>query len=1056
MAATTSRLLGLRPGVVIYPGGGPWTQSTNGIRPDETTWMVEGVINATMDGARPVANMNSPLTDGAGILPVDAIQEFNMEENPKAEYGWKPGAVVNVGVRSGTNTPHGSAYAFGRDQDWDARNFFNPAPQDKLPTQLEQFGGVAGFRIIKDKLFFFGGYEGVRSVVGNAFSTSVPQTGPGSPKNSMVGAIQALQKAGVAISPVSLKLLGCTTAPLACTGGLIAGASAASTGYLGSFPNTNVSDNFIGKIDYRLNSKHMLSTMFWSGNYNGDGIDHGGVNAIFNDTFHMRAVTSVTAWIWTPSSSVVNEARFATTRNTFNSLPDDGGIRADGTGGLCTSTGCGGKGYPINSGVTSSFAGGLPSIDVTGFATGQAFLGTWHHRPMLAGPGPYYVYQDSVSYLRGKHAFKIGGEFTHIVTNSLGADTSRGRIFFTGGQTPGLTDCTGKVSCPLEDFFAGNPQRGQLLAGNALREFHWRAYSGFVQDDWRIKPRLMLNLGIRYSYTSPIQEANNLWGNFDPARGLVQQGQPSVGSTIFKPDWGRWSPRVGFAWDITGKGTTVVRGGSSIMYSTLIGGQFGAQLGLQNATSTSLAAIPTGGCISRVVIGGPACPGILDPGAPGGGIQLGSAAYPGNTLTWNGVVFPQGAQLSCTSTSPWSIGAVDPNLKTPYIVNYNLDVQHVITNNLALEVGYVGNHGDNLTGINNINQCAPTSNPAPSACVRPYGPGGSACVANAASCFPYLKFINRQSNQAYSNYNSLQATLTKRLSHGLNFVAGYTYGHGLDNGSLSRSGFLPQNSNNPNAEYASGDFDIRHRLTLTASYAIPGKKGFGQLLEGWKINSILTLHGSQPWNVTDSGGNNFSGAGDNADRWDFFGNPSDFKSGSQSIPYCSGFVPGGGLGGVTCTSTSGVSNIVTNLPSSLAQQCLAKAPDMNTLATGGCYVKGNSVIVPPAAGTFGTMGRNLFRDSGFKNLDFSLFKDFKFKERFNAQFRVEIFNVFNHPTVANPWGGQNGWNTGTNLGEGAEGLLGCGCSTADVAAGNPLIGGGSSRDIQRGFKITFQ
>jgi hypothetical protein len=440
--------------------------------------------------------------------------------------------------------------------------------------------------------------------------------------------------------------------------------------------------------------------------------------------------------------------------------------------------------------------------------------------------------------------------------------------------------------------------------------------------------------------------------------------------------------------------------------------------------------------------------GVPCPKTFGGSIQLGSAAYPGSALSWNGVVFPQGAGLSCTSASPCNIGAVDPNLKTPYIVNYNLGVQHVITNNLALEVGYVGNRGDNLTGLRDINQCAP--NPT-GACVRPYGPGGSACVANAASCFPYLKFINRQSNQAHSSYNSLQATLTKRLSHGLNFVAGYTYGHGLDNGSLSRFGALPQNSNNPGAEYASGDFDIRHRLTVTASYAIPGRKGFGQLLEGWKINSILTLHGAQPWNVEDKA-NDFSGAGDNADRWDFFGNPSDFKSGVQSIPYCSGF---GSKGGVTCTSISGVSGIVTNLPASTAAPCLAKAPDPTTLAAGGCYVKGNSVIVPPKAGTFGTMGRNMFRDNGFKNLDFSVFKNFKFKERFSAEFRVEIFNAFNHPTVANPWGGQNGWNTGTDLGGGAEGLFGCGCSTADVAAGNPLIGGGSSRDIQLGFKFSF-
>src|SRR5579864_7715129 len=146
-------LLGLRPGVMLQPGGSPWTQSTNGIRPDETTWMVEGVINSTMDAARPVAGIGSPLTDGAAIPPVDAIQEFSLQENPKAEYGWKPGAVVNVGIRSGTNTPHGSAYAFGRSDNWDARNLFNPTgqypritdafDQAKLGTQLEQFGAVA-------------------------------------------------------------------------------------------------------------------------------------------------------------------------------------------------------------------------------------------------------------------------------------------------------------------------------------------------------------------------------------------------------------------------------------------------------------------------------------------------------------------------------------------------------------------------------------------------------------------------------------------------------------------------------------------------------------------------------------------------------------------------------------------------------------------------------------------------------------------------------------------------------------------------------------------------
>ena len=121
-------LLGLRPGVMVQPGGGPWTQSTNGVRPDESAWMVDGVINANFFDARPILGMPSPITDGATILPIDAIQEFNTMENPKAESGWKPGAVVNVGIKSGTNQLHGSAYAFGRDGSWGARNAYNIAP----------------------------------------------------------------------------------------------------------------------------------------------------------------------------------------------------------------------------------------------------------------------------------------------------------------------------------------------------------------------------------------------------------------------------------------------------------------------------------------------------------------------------------------------------------------------------------------------------------------------------------------------------------------------------------------------------------------------------------------------------------------------------------------------------------------------------------------------------------------------------------------------------------------------------------------------------------------
>jgi carboxypeptidase family protein len=1034
-------LLNLRPGVMTQPGGSPWTQSTNNIRPDETAWMLDGVINANFADARPVANMPSPLTDGAVILPIDAIQEFNLEENAKAEYGWKPGAVVNVGIRSGTNNLHGSAYAFGRDQSLDARNLFNPAPDasgncgqascDKLPTQLEQFGGVVGGPIKKDKLFFFAGYEGLRSTIGNAFGTSVPATASGlGPKRSMVDAIRALQNAtpAIPVSPVSLALLGCPTGTLTtastCTGGVIQGASPNSTSYLSTFPNNNVSDNGIAKIDYRINDKHMINGMFWEGKYNGLGEDHAQVSSAFSIPIPITTRTAIGNWIWTASSSLVNEARFGYNYVNFYQDVGDGNILADGSGLT------GGAGYPINTGVTA--VGGLPDISINPFT----FLGEWPNRPG-GFINPYYDFVDSLSYLRGKHAFKFGGGFTHISVETITGNTARGRIDFKGGQTINSafacsTSKTGSCSTALEDFFAGNATDGLLLSGQRFRTSIQWAYSAFAQDDWRVTSKLMLNLGLRYSYVTPFHEINDLFGNFDPnsTTGIVQQGQPSVGSSIVHPDRKDFSPRLGFAWDVTGKGTTVVRGGASIVYSTIPVGTFTAQLGLQDSTGTSIAADPAGACTS------PVTPGVPCPQTFGGTNVLANATYSIKPANWNGLVFPTGGGISCTAKVPCNLLGIDPNLKAPYVASWNLGVQHAFANNLSLELSYVGNEGERLVLFRDINEINPATG------VRPY-----------AAQFPYLKFINEASNGAHSNYNSLQATLTKRLSHGLDFLAGYTYGHGLDNGSLNRFGTLPQDSTNPQLEYASSDFDVRNRFTLTAGYTIPGKKGYGQLLEGWKINSIVSVQTGQPWIAFDAG-NNFSGSGDNSDRWDFFGNPADFKSGgSTSIPFC--FVdPKTGL---SCTQTSGVSGIVTQLPTTLYQKCTAVAPDAGTLAQGGCYVSGNSVLLPPAPGTFGTMGRNLFRDLGFKNVDFSIFKNFAFKERYNAQFRVEFFNIFNHPNISNPYGASNGYggaSGGTND-MSTSSTFGCGCATPDVAAGNPLVGSGGSRAIQLGLKVTF-
>ena len=462
-------LLGLRPGVMVQPGGGPWTQSTNGVRPDESAWMVDGVINANFFDARPILGMPSPITDGATILPIDAIQEFNTMENPKAESGWKPGAVVNVGIKSGTNSLHGSAYAFGRDGSWGARNAYNLAPVsgtcptsdflavcDKLAVQLKQFGGVVGGPIIKDKLFFFGGYEGLRSFIGQALATSgVPGTATmNDPKLSFVDAANCLAFATVAacgsrpvppsgpipVSAVSKTLTGCsvgaTPAATTCNGGGFWPDNGASNSFLSTFPNTNQSDNGIGKIDFHPNDKNTINGLLATSRYTGIGEDHPYVNAAMLNTFPITVWTTTVNWIYAPTSSVVNEVRFGYNRMTIAQDSLDAGLA-----------------FPVDTGLTTP---GWPNIAVKGFTS----FGTQHNRPQVSGPNPYSDYQENLSYLKGKHSFKFGIEYGRIEADSNIPDTGRGKFSFSGGKAFA-------GSTPLEDLMAGALTSGVALVGNA-------------------------------------------------------------------------------------------------------------------------------------------------------------------------------------------------------------------------------------------------------------------------------------------------------------------------------------------------------------------------------------------------------------------------------------------------------------------------------------------------------------------------------------------------------------------------------------------------------------
>jgi hypothetical protein len=237
------------------------------------------------------------------------------------------------------------------------------------------------------------------------------------------------------------------------------------------------------------------------------------------------------------------------------------------------------------------------------------------------------------------------------------------------------------------------------------------------------------------------------------------------------------------------------------------------------------------------------------------------------------------------------------------------------------------------------------------------------------------------------------------------------------------------------------------------TYTFPEKRTRSQVLDGWQLNTIITMQSGQPWNVNDQN-SGFSQTGEAADRWDFFGKPSDFKSiGPNGIP-CFGLGPNSPCpGAIPQACLAAAASVGPNATASLTGAGLP--PGAPVAPTGFCYMVGSSVLIPNAFGGFGTMARNIFRDTGFHNVDLSVSKSFRLGERAKAQFRLETFNIFNHPNFANPNGGTSTYGQGANADPSQAGLFGCGCATPDNAAFNPVLGSGSARAIQLGLKFLF-
>ncbi|MBZ5697358.1 MAG: TonB-dependent receptor [Acidobacteriia bacterium] len=1033
-------LLQLRPGVTIYPGGGAWTQSTNGLRPEHNVYILDGITAIEPFSAQSVVNGVGLSGDAATLLPVDSIQEFNTQQNPKAEYGWKPGAIANIGLKSGTNTFHGSAAAFGRTDALDARNPFdsgldgdgNPIPKQHIG--LEQFGASVGGPIKKDKLFFFMGYEGQRYAIGNPARITFPTTTSiGDSAHSVVDACLAVPAGSR--SSTSLLVAGLDATTCARTTGPTIFQSGPSANYAVAFNTDLQVDNGLAKIDYHINQKNMLHATYFAGQNTGFPVNSSAITQPYwRPAQYTRAQMVGGTWNYIPSSAIVNEARVGFSRYTQSFKPAD-----------CPGSGAGQPEFDLNTGAGSC---GFPNLTLRGFS---GAIGCCANFPKFQGPDMTWEFVENLSYLHGAHSFKFGGELHKNIYNGGTFNTGKGRITFTS----------------LQNFMTGTALNGQLFSGDPMRTLRTWGFAGFAQDDWRITHRLVFNLGLRYEYVTPIKDANNLIGNFDPTLGMVQVGKQI--NTPYNGDHNNFAPRVGFAWDIRGNGKTVLRGGGGIIY-VLEGFNIFVSQQFTVATTTGLNTIPTGALIN----------GVAGPGT----ITAGGLALTTAQVNWNqnpaingGSIFPTGL-VSCTNAKPCPILSVDPNLRSPYVGNWSLSIQHAFTNNLSLEVGYVGNHATKLIGLTDRNappmgagftipdditsclssfgtsaKCSPSATliqanrPFTKACPTPLPTG-----LGSAGCFPYLSNINLVSNVYLSNYHGMQVTLTQRPVHGFSYTLGFTWAHALDDITNDWGQNVPQNSLNPRAEYSNSGFDIRRRFTLTTTYALPGKKGYAQMLEGWKINAIVNIQGALPWGVLSNGRVNssadVSGTGEFMDRWNFYGNSSDFSHlGATSVPF---FLPG--LPPVSDpTSPAYAKNNVDCTSKALALDGGTAGAATAALYKYGCFEQGTSVMIPPGLGTFGSMTRNTFRGNGLQLLDLSVNKDWKFTERIGGQFRFEVFNVLNHTQYANPQfnapGGNDPFNNPDTFGTAGQ--------TPDVSNNNPSIGAGASRSVQIGFRLTF-
>jgi len=1015
-----TKLLIMVPGTAGEPNGGgdsPGSYglfSADGSRGRSNNYLLDGTdMN---DGYRnlPAINQGGVFGVPGTILPEDSIQELNVLTNFEAEYGRNSGAVVSIVTKSGTNELHGSVFEDFRNAVLNARNFFNFTGQPKDAFRNNQFGGSVGGPIIKNKTFFYASYEGQREGMAITSINSVPtlndptNTGgtdyaqaiaslggnPGLCTSTVIACIDG-QPAGV-INPVILKLYDLCNSNGHCSGGT----NVWPTTTFAAGPATNNLDSALIKIDHSLNTNNQLSGRYFFGNsHQSFPLGVGGGNNLPNTNTNAPIRTQLVSisWVRTVSAEKVNEARFGWNRYRNGFFPQDAPIFGDPNGSLGLNT------LDLQGPNTANPRDfGLPTIKVGGLAS----LGSSAFSNPRNRVDSNWQFIDNFSWKLNRHDLKFGYEFRRTTVNSFNDLVERGELSFNG----------------LADFLAGGLHGGNTNVGNTSRNAHQNSNGLYIQDGIHVNSRLMVNLGLRWDYYGVIGADGNQLSVYDPAVGLVQKSQ------LYPKDLNNFGPRVSAAYDLFGKGKTIIRAGAGVFYDGFSQDFFTGQLALNtfNTGSAYNAIGPNPVYITFAL--NPALPVVNNMASPLFHDRIIQPSVP---------VFDPTSVIAGPTNQTTDAFTVSRNLRTPYVYNYNLNIQQQLARNTVLQVGYVGSLGRKLFFFRDINQ--PTHAEITAAdlacnCInsslsttrvpRPFDT--AALLSPLAPNHPF--YVNEVETGANSSYNSLQVSLTQRNWHRFNNQVSYTWSHSIDTASDGQdfvpNASQPNDSTNPNSNRGPSNFDVRNRFVMSSVYDFPKIDRLKKFGEGWSFSGILTLMSGHPFSVNYNFEGDFDGSGEGFGRPDVVG-PIHYNRGNPfEFLDLSAFT-------VPCTLSGG--NADTN--------CV------------------------PGTRHFGNEGRNSLLGPDYRNLDFAISKMTPIGERFKIEFRADFYNIANHPNFASPLlpaffadAALHGISTGSTpdvlpLGR-SQGFFPI-TATSDVGLGNPILGGGGPRSIQFAVKLLF-